>query len=127
MTLFQGMKREYTVEEFRIVVDTLTKLVPGMQIATDIICGFPGNYEISSMPTFYAPFFLRGWCECNAIVVVVPGSLLSFVMTLSCSNICKVHFMLICGDLKMHTFSLFGVETKGKNCLDYLWSLVIET
>ena len=40
--LFQAMNREYTVSEFRTVVDTLTELVPGMQIATDIICGFPG-------------------------------------------------------------------------------------
>lgn len=40
--LFQAMNREYTVSEFRKVVDTLTELVPGMQIATDIICGFPG-------------------------------------------------------------------------------------
>jgi hypothetical protein len=38
----QAMNREYTVSEFRTVVDTLTELVPGMQIATDIICGFPG-------------------------------------------------------------------------------------
>lgn len=32
--------------EFKTVVDTLTELVPGMQIATDIICGFPGQYVI---------------------------------------------------------------------------------
>lgn len=38
----QAMNREYTVKEFRTVVDTLTDLVSGMQIATDIICGFPG-------------------------------------------------------------------------------------
>lgn len=38
----QAMHREYTSNEFRTVVDTLTELVPGMQIATDIICGFPG-------------------------------------------------------------------------------------
>lgn len=38
----QAMNREYTVGEFRKVVDTLCELVPGMQIATDIICGFPG-------------------------------------------------------------------------------------
>ncbi|KAL2893535.1 Threonylcarbamoyladenosine tRNA methylthiotransferase [Bienertia sinuspersici] len=40
-----AMNREYTVEEFRKVVDTLTELVPGMQIATDIICGFPGETD----------------------------------------------------------------------------------
>ncbi|KAG5520387.1 hypothetical protein RHGRI_033085 [Rhododendron griersonianum] len=39
------MKREYTVSEFRKVVDTLNELVPGMQIATDIICGFPGEAD----------------------------------------------------------------------------------
>jgi threonylcarbamoyladenosine tRNA methylthiotransferase CDKAL1 len=33
------------VSEFRTVVDTLTELVPGMQIATDIICGFPGETD----------------------------------------------------------------------------------
>lgn len=40
-----AMNREYTVKEFRTVVDTLSKLVPGMQIATDIICGFPGETD----------------------------------------------------------------------------------
>lgn len=40
-----AMNREYTVSEFRTVVDILTELVPGMQIATDIICGFPGETD----------------------------------------------------------------------------------
>ncbi|XP_040379681.1 threonylcarbamoyladenosine tRNA methylthiotransferase isoform X2 [Oryza brachyantha] len=40
-----AMNREYTVSEFRRVVDTLCELVPGMQIATDIICGFPGESD----------------------------------------------------------------------------------
>ncbi|KAJ0025030.1 hypothetical protein Pint_07290 [Pistacia integerrima] len=40
-----AMNREYTVSDFRTVVDTLTALVPGMQIATDIICGFPGETD----------------------------------------------------------------------------------
>ncbi|XVE55025.1 hypothetical protein DITRI_Ditri03aG0128000 [Diplodiscus trichospermus] len=40
-----AMNREYTVSEFRAVVDTLTELVPGVQIATDIICGFPGETD----------------------------------------------------------------------------------
>ncbi|KAI3807463.1 hypothetical protein L1987_23391 [Smallanthus sonchifolius] len=43
--ILTAMNREYTVGEFRKVVDTLTKLVPGMQIATDIICGFPGETD----------------------------------------------------------------------------------
>ncbi|XP_048332265.2 uncharacterized protein LOC125423073 isoform X2 [Ziziphus jujuba] len=41
--VLSAMNREYSVGEFRTVVDTLTELVPGMQIATDIICGFPGT------------------------------------------------------------------------------------
>ncbi|XP_021895969.1 threonylcarbamoyladenosine tRNA methylthiotransferase isoform X2 [Carica papaya] len=43
--VLSAMNREYTVTEFRTVVDTLTELVPGMQIATDIICGFPGETD----------------------------------------------------------------------------------
>ncbi|XP_058194906.1 uncharacterized protein LOC131311453 isoform X2 [Rhododendron vialii] len=43
--VLSAMKREYTVSEFRKVVDTLNELVPGMQIATDIICGFPGEAD----------------------------------------------------------------------------------
>ncbi|KAL9273903.1 Threonylcarbamoyladenosine tRNA methylthiotransferase-like protein [Drosera capensis] len=43
--VLSAMNREYTVKEFRTVVDTLTELVPGMQIATDIICGFPGETD----------------------------------------------------------------------------------
>jgi threonylcarbamoyladenosine tRNA methylthiotransferase CDKAL1 len=37
------MKREYTVAEFKQVADTLTRLVPDLHLATDIICGFPGE------------------------------------------------------------------------------------
>ncbi|KAL2467598.1 Methylthiotransferase [Forsythia ovata] len=44
-TILSTMNREYTVGEFRTVVDTLTEMVPGMQIATDIICGFPGETD----------------------------------------------------------------------------------
>ncbi|KAJ4965567.1 hypothetical protein NE237_017416 [Protea cynaroides] len=44
-SVLSAMNREYNVSEFRTVVDTLTQLVPGMQIATDIICGFPGETD----------------------------------------------------------------------------------
>ncbi|KAL2503421.1 Methylthiotransferase [Abeliophyllum distichum] len=44
-TILSTMNREYTVGEFRTVVGTLTEMVPGMQIATDIICGFPGETD----------------------------------------------------------------------------------
>ncbi|XP_020532195.1 threonylcarbamoyladenosine tRNA methylthiotransferase isoform X4 [Amborella trichopoda] len=43
--VLKAMNREYTVGEFKVVVDTLNQLVPGMQIATDIICGFPGETD----------------------------------------------------------------------------------
>lgn len=46
-----AMNREYTVGEFRTVVDTLTEHVPGMQIATDIICGFPGETDKDFLET----------------------------------------------------------------------------
>ncbi|KAG0698663.1 Threonylcarbamoyladenosine tRNA methylthiotransferase [Chionoecetes opilio] len=35
------MRREYTVKDFSTVVDFLKDSVPGITIATDIICGFP--------------------------------------------------------------------------------------
>ncbi|KAF6139393.1 hypothetical protein GIB67_026235 [Kingdonia uniflora] len=44
-SVLTAMNREYTVGKFRTVVDTLYQLVPEMQIATDIICGFPGETE----------------------------------------------------------------------------------
>ncbi|ONK57991.1 uncharacterized protein A4U43_C09F6540 [Asparagus officinalis] len=44
-SVLEAMNREYTVSEFKTVVDTLNELVPGMQIATDIICGFPGETD----------------------------------------------------------------------------------
>ncbi|CEF97152.1 MiaB-like tRNA modifying enzyme, archaeal-type [Ostreococcus tauri] len=43
--VLEAMKREYTVEEFRTVCDTLLEAVPGMVIATDVICGFPGETD----------------------------------------------------------------------------------
>lgn len=53
------MNREYTVNNFRTVADTLNELVPGMQIATDIICGFPGermhaNEFLDSSPIYFS-------------------------------------------------------------------------
>ena len=40
-----GMNREYTVADFEKVCDVLLAEVPGMTIATDIICGFPNETE----------------------------------------------------------------------------------
>lgn len=38
-----AMNREYTVSDFKKVADTLLRLVPDLHLATDIICGFPGE------------------------------------------------------------------------------------
>ncbi|GLD92611.1 hypothetical protein PINS_up001190 [Pythium insidiosum] len=40
-----AMNREYTVADFSRVVDVLLEKVPGVTLATDIICGFPGETE----------------------------------------------------------------------------------
>ncbi|KAJ0399255.1 hypothetical protein ATCC90586_010091 [Pythium insidiosum] len=40
-----AMNREYTVADFSRVVDVLLAKVPSVTIATDIICGFPGETE----------------------------------------------------------------------------------
>lgn len=41
--VLKNMNREYSVEEFEYVCDYLLEHVPGISIATDIICGFPGG------------------------------------------------------------------------------------
>jgi threonylcarbamoyladenosine tRNA methylthiotransferase CDKAL1 len=43
--VLENMKREYTLKEFETVCDYLLKHVPGITLATDIICGFPGETE----------------------------------------------------------------------------------
>lgn len=40
-SVLADMKREYCADDFRNVVDFLKEKVPGVTIATDIICGFP--------------------------------------------------------------------------------------
>ncbi len=40
-----GMNREYTRADFEAVADHLLEAVPGVTIATDIICGFPNETE----------------------------------------------------------------------------------
>ncbi|NWS98449.1 CDKAL methylthiotransferase, partial [Mionectes macconnelli] len=44
-SVLMDMKREYCVADFRQVVDFLREKVPGITIATDIICGFPGETD----------------------------------------------------------------------------------
>ncbi|XP_063055799.1 threonylcarbamoyladenosine tRNA methylthiotransferase [Engraulis encrasicolus] len=44
-SVLMDMKREYCAADFTHVVDFLKERVPGITIATDIICGFPGETE----------------------------------------------------------------------------------
>ena len=41
--VLRGMNRFYTVREFREVVDAFRAVFPEVTVATDIICGFPGE------------------------------------------------------------------------------------
>lgn len=43
--VLKDMKRDYVVSDFKHVVDYVRKHVPGVTIATDIICGFPTETE----------------------------------------------------------------------------------
>ncbi len=43
--LLRRMKRGYTVEQYRTVLDKLRDRVPGIAITTDIMLGFPGETE----------------------------------------------------------------------------------
>ncbi|XP_059801440.1 threonylcarbamoyladenosine tRNA methylthiotransferase isoform X2 [Hypanus sabinus] len=44
-SVLMDMKREYCIADFKQVADFLKERVPGITIATDIICGFPGETE----------------------------------------------------------------------------------
>ncbi|XP_003788426.1 threonylcarbamoyladenosine tRNA methylthiotransferase [Otolemur garnettii] len=44
-SVLMEMRREYCVADFKRVVDFLKEKVPGITIATDIICGFPGETD----------------------------------------------------------------------------------
>ena len=39
--VLEDMNRDYTVEDFKIIVNRFRKEIPEMNIATDLICGFP--------------------------------------------------------------------------------------
>ena len=43
--VLEAMRREYTVEDFKTVANSLIRHVPDVIVATDIICGFPTETE----------------------------------------------------------------------------------
>ncbi|MBW2977230.1 tRNA (N(6)-L-threonylcarbamoyladenosine(37)-C(2))-methylthiotransferase [Candidatus Woesearchaeota archaeon] len=43
--ILKAMRRKYTVEEFKHIIKRFRKAIPDISIATDIICGFPGETE----------------------------------------------------------------------------------
>ncbi|MGV3617477.1 MAG: tRNA (N6-isopentenyl adenosine(37)-C2)-methylthiotransferase MiaB [Fimbriimonas sp.] len=55
--MLREMKRIYTVESYRAIVDELRSTVPGITITTDVIVGFPGETDAqfeATMETFRA-------------------------------------------------------------------------
>ncbi len=54
-----NMKRGYTQRDYRELVDTIRKKIPGCSIATDIIVGFPGENEAQFMQTYQVLSDLR--------------------------------------------------------------------
>jgi MiaB/RimO family radical SAM methylthiotransferase len=43
--LLQRMRRFYSTEDFKKIVEAFRKCIPEITIATDVICGFPGETE----------------------------------------------------------------------------------
>jgi MiaB/RimO family radical SAM methylthiotransferase len=43
--ILKSMKRRYTAEQFKEIIEKFKKAIPEITIATDIICGFPGETE----------------------------------------------------------------------------------
>ena len=66
------MNREYTVAEFEKVVDTLRALVPGIELATDIICGFP----VSRVPCAAIHYALNSRNSRSETMHPVPAKLI---------------------------------------------------
>ncbi|XP_038652893.1 threonylcarbamoyladenosine tRNA methylthiotransferase isoform X2 [Scyliorhinus canicula] len=50
-SVLMDMKREYCIADFKRVADFLKEQVPGITVATDIICGFPGETEVDFQET----------------------------------------------------------------------------
>lgn len=44
-SVLMDMKREYCIEDFKHVASFLKEKVPGITLATDVICGFPGETD----------------------------------------------------------------------------------
>jgi tRNA-2-methylthio-N6-dimethylallyladenosine synthase len=50
--VLERMKRGYTADDYRRLIDRIRELVPGASIATDIIVGFPGETEAQFQRTY---------------------------------------------------------------------------
>ncbi|MCA0459059.1 MAG: tRNA (N6-isopentenyl adenosine(37)-C2)-methylthiotransferase MiaB [Chloroflexi bacterium] len=50
--VLQNMKRGYTVEQYRKLVDNIRSRIPGAAIHTDVIVGFPGETEAQWQNTY---------------------------------------------------------------------------
>ena len=52
-SILKAMKRDYTIEQFKEVVAAFRSAFPSITIATDIICGFPGESDEQFMETIH--------------------------------------------------------------------------
>jgi len=50
--VLENMKRGYTAEAYRLLVEKIRQRMPGVSIATDVIVGFPGESEAQFQRTF---------------------------------------------------------------------------
>ncbi len=51
--ILRQMKRKYTVEDYKAVINKIITAFPNAGIGADVICGFPGETEEQFMDTYY--------------------------------------------------------------------------
>ena len=92
--VLKDMNREYTVEEFRECADTLLRLVPDLELATDIICKYLSlSLSLSQRSGLFIYYFFFWVFKANAKNTFLFASFPSTLSVCVCVCVFFVHFL----------------------------------